>query len=529
MELINFFTEIFVTEDLLFANDTDVDNKRKTNDVWKVMIVDDEKGVHDVTSLALKKFEFENKKLSFLHAYSGAEANLLIKENPDTALILLDVVMEEDDAGLTTARYIRDTLKNAFVRIILRTGQPGSAPEETIIRNYDINDYKDKTELTVQKLKTVLYSSLRSYRDLIALEKNRVGLSKVIDATSSLFESNQFEQFVSGILLQLSAVIGNKNDSLIASEDGSVLLAGCQISTQKEKYPKVINGTGRFLESIGESIDDVLRNNDLTLIDEAMSEKRSAFDGKNAVFYFSNKSGNYGIIYLPGCDTLDDDNMSLMDLFSKNISIAYDNVSLYQEIDDTQSEVIQTLGSIAEFRSKETSQHVNRVALYSEFLAKAYGLSKNECKLIKFASPMHDIGKIGIPDDILHKPGKLTEEEFDTMKTHSQIGYDMLKGSTRAILQTAAIIAHQHQEKFDGTGYPQALKGDSIHIYGRITAVSDVFDALGSDRCYKKAWPLEDIIAFFKAEKGKHFDPDIAQILLDHVDEFVAMRDSLED
>ncbi len=517
-----------MNDDLLFSNDTAVENKRQTRDAWKVMIVDDEQSIHDVTKLALKKFEFEGKKINFLHAFSGEEAKQLIADNPDTALILLDVVMEEDDSGLAAARYIRDELKNTFVRIILRTGQPGSAPEETIIRDYDINDYKDKTELTVQKLKTVLYSSLRSYRDLLALEKNRVGLSKVIEATSSLFESNQFDQFVSGLLIQLSAVIGNKNDSLIASEDDSVLLAGCSGDTV-ESSPKIINGTGRFLKSVGKSIDQVLRNGDLELITEAIDTKESAFDDHSAVFYFSNKSGNYGVIYLPGCRELDSDNLSLMDLFSKNISIAYDNVSLYQEIDETQSEIIHTLGTIAEFRSKETSQHVNRVALYSEFLADKCGLSKKECKLIRFASPMHDIGKVAIPDNILQKPGKLTEDEFTIMKTHSQIGYDMLKSSKRPILQAAATIAHQHQEKYDGSGYPQGLKGEGIHIYGRITAVSDVFDALGSDRCYKNAWPLEDIVALFREQKGKHFDPVLTQIFLDHVDEFVAMRDSLED
>lgn len=518
-----------MNDELLFSNETMANEKRQNRNGWKVMIVDDEQSIHDVTTLALKKFEFEQKKISFLHAYSGKEAQQLIQDNPDTALILLDVVMEEDDAGLTTARYIRDDLKNKFVRIILRTGQPGSAPEETIIRDYDINDYKDKTELTVQKLKTVLYSSLRSYRDLMALEKNRNGLNKVISASSSLFESNQFDQFVSGLLTQLSAMVGNKHDALIASEDDSALLAGCTLGDEELTCPKVVNGTGRFFDSVGKPIDEVLRNSDLELIDKSIKTQQSCFDENNAVFYFNNKSGSYGVIYLPGCQEFDEDNLSLMELFSKNISIAYDNVSLYHEIDDTQSEVIHTLGTIAEFRSKETSQHVNRVALYSEFLAEKYGLSHQECKLIKFASPMHDIGKVGIPDDILQKPGKLTSEEFEIMKTHSQIGYDMLKGSHRPILQAAATIAHQHQEKYDGSGYPRGLKGEDIHIYGRITAVSDVFDALGSDRCYKNAWPLEDIVALFKAEKGKHFDPDLTQIFLDHVDDFVAMRDSLED
>jgi len=265
---------IILSNELLFSNDTEVDNKRQNRATWKVMIVDDEQSIHDVTKLALKKFEFENKKISFLHAYTGKEAQQLIIENPDTALILLDVVMEEDDAGLTTVRYIRDEVKNTFVRIILRTGQPGSAPEETIIRDYDINDYKDKTELTVQKLKTVLYSSLRSYRDLLALEKNRVGLNKVIQATSSLFESNQFDQFVSGLLIQLSAVIGNNNDSLIASKEEGVLLAGCSFDSTSEHCPTVINGTGRFLDAVGKPIDEVLRNGDLQLINKAIEGKK---------------------------------------------------------------------------------------------------------------------------------------------------------------------------------------------------------------------------------------------------------------
>ena len=203
--------------------------------------------------------------------------------------------------------------------------------------------------------------------------------------------------------------------------------------------------------------------------------------------------------------------------------------ALNKEIEDTQREVIFTMGAIGESRSKETGNHVRRVAEYSKLLAVLYGLDETEANLIKEASPMHDIGKVAIPDHILNKPGKLTDEEYAIMKTHAQIGYDMLKHSNRPILKTAAIIAHQHHEKYNGKGYPNGLKGDEIHIYGQITAIADVFDALGSDRVYKKAWPLEKILKLFEEEKGEHFHPKLTEIFLENIDAFLEIRDRFSD
>ena len=199
------------------------------------------------------------------------------------------------------------------------------------------------------------------------------------------------------------------------------------------------------------------------------------------------------------------------------------------EVTETQKEILFKLGAVAETRSKETGMHVKRVAEYSKLLATFYGLTKDEIETIKMASPMHDIGKIGIPDAILNKPGKYTPEEFEIMKEHAQIGYDMLKDSNKVLLQASAIIAYQHQEKFDGTGYPNQLKGKDIHIYGRITALADVFDALGSQRVYKKAWSDEDIFKYFKEQSGKHFDPDLIEIFFNNIGEFLKIRDSFKD
>ena len=202
------------------------------------------------------------------------------------------------------------------------------------------------------------------------------------------------------------------------------------------------------------------------------------------------------------------------------------NMKLDQEIIITQQEVIATMGAIGETRSKETGDHVLRVAEYSRMLALLVGLDKKEAEELKMASPMHDIGKVGIEDAILNKPGKLTEPEFEIMKTHAKIGFDMLSGSHQKLLQTAAIVAHEHHEKWNGEGYPNGRKGEEIHIYGRITAITDVFDALGHDRVYKKAWPLEEILELFRKERGKHFDPNLIDVFLENLEMFLQIKNS---
>ena len=191
---------------------------------------------------------------------------------------------------------------------------------------------------------------------------------------------------------------------------------------------------------------------------------------------------------------------------------------------DSQREVIYTMGEIVESRSKETGSHVKRVAEYSRLLAHLQGLSKNDSELLKNASPLHDIGKVGIPDSILLKPAELTREEFEVMKTHTTIGYKILRSSDREILRAAAIVAHQHHENWDGSGYPHGLRGRSIHLFGRITAIVDVFDALSHDRIYKKAWQLEQILEFMMANRGTKFDPELLGLFSTNLNQFLTIR-----
>ena len=176
--------------------------------------------MHSITTLALRNFHFDGRSLQFLHAYNGAEGIAMVRDNPDLALCLLDVVMETDHAGLDMVEVIRDQLRNSFTRIVLRTGQPGQAPEETIIADYDINDYKEKNELTRGKMHTLLYSCLRSYRDILALERNRQGLERILDASTRLQQHTFIQDFAHGILEQISAILSPDEDALYALCEG---------------------------------------------------------------------------------------------------------------------------------------------------------------------------------------------------------------------------------------------------------------------------------------------------------------------
>ncbi|WP_334133573.1 HD-GYP domain-containing protein [Tepidimonas sp.] len=194
-----------------------------------------------------------------------------------------------------------------------------------------------------------------------------------------------------------------------------------------------------------------------------------------------------------------------------------------------EQETVLRLSRAAEYRDPETGSHLLRMSHYAQLIARVIGLPAAEQDLLLEASPMHDVGKVGIPDAILLKPGRLDEAEFTIMKRHPQIGYEILAGSQAPLLQAAATIALAHHEKFDGSGYPNGLAGDAIPLYGRIVAVADVFDALTSERPYKKAWPMERARAFLQEQAGRHFDPRLVDAFLSAWDEVRAIHARYQD
>ncbi|WP_317205869.1 DUF3369 domain-containing protein [Janthinobacterium sp.] len=492
---------------------------------WKVLLVDDEPDIHDITKLTLSRFRLDGRALSFVHAYSGAEAKQVLARESDVALVFLDVVMEKEDSGLEVARWMREDLNNQFTRIVLRTGQPGQAPEERVIVNYDINDYKEKTELDRTKLFTTTFAALRAYRDIMKVEEARLaqlnyreGLERVIAASAHIFQQRNLRDFASGLLQQVVALLRLETSMLLRLRGASA------VSGEQDFEVLARIGAGE-----GDEDELILSAELLAQLNDAKRNKISRLHGDTYVGYFPNSSGKASLLVLKGVEEISEIDAQLLDVFCSGVAIAFDNILLNQEITDTQAELILRLGDVVESRSNEAGNHVRRMSEVCQLLAQASGMADEETAVLKHAAPMHDIGKIATPDAVLLKPGKLDAAEWEIMKQHPAVGLSILDGSQRPILKAAAVIAHQHHEKFDGSGYPQGLVGHAIHLYARIVAVADVFDALMHKRCYKDAWPVAQVVAHLREVSGQHLDPVYVELLIQNMDKALAINERFPD
>lgn len=215
------------------------------------------------------------------------------------------------------------------------------------------------------------------------------------------------------------------------------------------------------------------------------------------------------------------------ELLNKSLDVMEVNlIEKIKMLEDSQLEIVIRLGKAAEFRDDETGRHIERISDYVNILAERLGVSREIASMMRYASPMHDVGKIGIPDGVLLKPGKLTESEFNVVKLHTVMGASILGGTTFPMLELAREIALSHHERWDGTGYPFALKGKDIPISGRIVAIADVFDAITSNRVYKTAWPIEKALDYIKEQRGKQFDPEVVDAFFEIVDAIIYIRQS---
>ena len=504
---------------LVFAGESDDDDRGAPP--WRVLIVDDEPEVHAVTQLALRGFSLDQRPLEFLHAHTGQQAVEIAREHGDIALILMDVVMETEHAGLDATRRIREELGNQRSRIVLRTGQPGQAPEDEVIRRYDINDYKEKTELTARKLFTLVYTSLRQYDELVKRDLRQNWLENLVETANTVLRRRSPDRLGSGIMRRLMHLLQLPPLGKEHNARGGIALS--------------LDGGGRILHATGchealegapyDAIPERIRR---LLAEGPPGARRWAYRDGELVAWLQTRDGHRtGIVVSAPEATID--NPEMLDLFFESAVIALSNARLNESIQQSQRELVLMLGEAIERRSKESGNHVRRVGEFSRRLAELAGLPPDECELLSQAAPLHDAGKIAIPDAILNKPGRHTEEEFEIMRTHAELGGEIFERTELPVLQAAAIVAHQHHERWDGRGYPRGLKGEQIHIYGRISALADVFDALCSERCYKPAWPLEEVLSLIRDESGRHFDPQLVERFLAHIDDFVAIRERFPD
>ena len=510
-------------DEIVFIDDVEeiIDDSHRRP--WKVAIIDDEEQVHEVTRMALKTYQYQGQPLEFLSAYSAAEGRELFKKHNDIAVCLLDVVMETEAAGLELVKDIRAN-NNDFTRIVLRTGQPGQAPEEEVINTYDINDYKEKTELTRTKLTTLMHSCLKTYEYIINQEHMRAGLEKVLESTAKIFENPFIKDFATGIMMQIMSLFEFGDNAAFVRIDHAMA------AYKKENDFQVISGIGNFEPDENNNIKQQLPDKILKSLFEQTNRFRVFYDEKYFVASHLGKDNEHYLLALSGdLKGFTELNFKLASVFCHNALIAFENVSLNNEIEEAQWEMVFLLGGAVETRSKETGNHIKRVAELSELLALEIGLDVKTAELIKWASPLHDIGKIAIPDAILNKPGKLNAEEWEIMKTHAEEGYRMLCNSKKQVIQLASRIAHDHHEHWNGAGYPNNKKAEAISIEGRITAVADVFDALCSKRCYKDAWEQDQAFDYMQECSGSQFDPQLIDALLACKDQVVEIYDKYRD
>ncbi len=499
------------------SNDEPGHSEKAIEDYWHILVVDDEVEVHMVTRLALKKTKIFGKNLKIHSADSAKQAKELLQSNIPFAMAIIDVVMETDKAGLELVSWIREVKENHHIRLVLRTGQPGQAPEKEVIANYDINDYKEKTELTSTKLFTLSYACLRAYRDIKALYDNKKGLETVINSSNKIFAHQSIKDFTQGVLQQLCS---------LSHIDSSAFFVNVNFiaASHGERHSIVIAATGRFSAFLNHPLSDVIKEIGDERLEIAYNIGGHHFGEDYFIGVYDSHLDGKNLFFIEGIEKANSLDRKLIEVFGNNIGVAFDNHAMFEEVDLTQREMIYRMSEAVESRSKETSNHVKRVALTCQYLARAMRMSEQEVEILYKASPLHDIGKIAIPDHILNKPGKLNEAEWQKMKTHAQIGYDILASSELTVLRAGAIVAAEHHENWDGSGYPKGKQGEGIHIYGRIVAVADVFDALVNKRSYKPAWSIVETMSFFQDMNAVKFDPKLVELVFKHQDDLMLIQ-----
>lgn len=510
-------------DDFLFTDDDDSGEDGESKGEasryapsWVILVVDDDPEVHSITRVVLDDFRFRGRNLNLISAYSAAEAKNILQERQDIAVILLDVVMETDDAGLVLVKEIREELDNRLVRIILRTGQPGQAPEREVIVNYDINDYKAKTELTEQRLFTTTIAALRAYEDLMTIDTNRRGLEMIIDASASLFEQRSLRLFAIGVLTQLGALLGIVHNGILC------------VQRRNGDAVDVLAGSGRYEALVDRPFQEQEDARIRDSVARAFEQKDSIYAEDHVTLFIRTRNKREVVVFLDTEGALEPVKQDLIRLFCTKLSIGFDNLHLYEQLKKAQQATVVALADLAEYKDTDTGDHVLRVARLSEAIAKTLSTSgpyadrinDTFVELIGMASILHDVGKVAIPDRILQKPGKLDPEEWEVMAAHAEKGHTILQNAAAmteeetTYLSLGAQVAGTHHEKYDGNGYPGGLSGEDIPLAGRIVAVADVYDALRSERPYKKPWPKEEAIDLIKREAGRHFDPVVVEAFL---------------
>jgi diguanylate cyclase (GGDEF)-like protein len=317
------------TKPLRFKPSTPTGQSRPRKD-WRILIVDDDEEIHAVTNMILGRVTYKGRGIKLLSAYSAQEARQILTSEPGIAAVLLDVVMESEDAGLQLVKVIREELSNAAIRIILRTGQPGQAPEERVIVDYDINDYKAKSELTAQKLFTTVIAALRSYDTIVSLDKNHKGLAKILESTSTLFQVSSIQNFASGVLTQIAGFLDCQPNGVICAQ---LEQESPTVNSRECAGMQILATSGEYTNCITCPMDGSCKHREMVhLMRHALSEKKSQITDDYTVLYLETETTQGAAAVLHGgLGEADEHDRQLLEVFSSKISIALANAINYQK------------------------------------------------------------------------------------------------------------------------------------------------------------------------------------------------------
>ena len=433
---------------LHLIDDTETAREDSSARKWKIAVIDDDAAVHEGTRFALSDYSLNGATLEILSAYSAAEGRTLMRQHPDIAAVLLDVIMETDVAGLELVEFIRNEIKNETVRIILRTGQPGQAPERRVIVQYDINDYKAKTELTADKLFTSLTAALRSYQQLERMVQTRRGLEIIIDAASTLYDFKSMQRLAEGVLTQLASLLNvDCAGILVLRDDG----AGSEFS--------VLAGSGCYSRFIGTTGSRALDPDLRQMVEAAFLRRKNEFADHRSVLYLRTGSGREVVVLLQAERQLSDTDRSLVEIFSSRLSIAFDNVILYRQLHEANTQLEDRVAQ----RTRALMQANRRLSAQWLRLQRANGF-KNEI----LGTVAHDLkNPLGV---ILGRTEMLTELiGAGSSKENITAQVEHIRDATRRLTSMVDhLISDAMADAFDIT-----IRREPVDVAALVTEVAD--------------------------------------------------------
>ncbi|MBC3860645.1 EAL domain-containing protein [Undibacterium jejuense] len=535
-------------DDLVFLDEPEHDEfsaASKADSSWRVMIIDDDPDVHSATTFALGSLEIQHRPLSFLHAYSAAEARSILETETDIAIILLDVVMEQEDAGLQLVNYIRKTLELADVRIILRTGQPGYAPEIDAIRDYDINDYKTKSELTRTKLYTAVTSAIRSYEQICSISASRRGLETIINASTELMALHGLQNFASGVLTQINGLLGLTAEGFVCAKQNTL---GRDIEVDELR---IIATTPQFSDLLNQPIAAVPDTKILDIVTRSLNERKSLYEADISALYFNNVAKKDFTLYLDTGLHLNDMDKRLLDVFCSNVSVGLDNVVLNSRLHNyafydlltglsNRLKLLQTLNEtlVSELKTRSALSliDIDHFAETNDALGHQFGdllLSAVAKRLLKAFGNTCQIARVGsdtfallgdqhqvCPENILalfNTPFEVDLQDVQLTATIGLIKLDDYDGDASEALKDTNIALKRAKTHQRG-GYEYFTRNMGVEIRERVLLMHALRAAFEHERLFLVYQPQIDMttgkvlgaeaLLRWKTDDGKFVPPD---------------------